>query len=98
METEKDHIHLLVKSEPKVSILAIILKLKQETTIKYGKLKKRIGKKYYWKEIHYGLMDTSYLLSATLAEKQPRITYWARVEVEAYIHWPKTQWFYTLSY
>ena len=79
METEKNHIHLLVKSEPKVSILAIVLKLKQETTIKYGKLKKSIWKKYYWKEIYYGLMDTSYFLSATLAKKQPKITYWARV-------------------
>ena len=36
METDKDHIDLLVKSEPKVSTLAIILKLKQETTIRYG--------------------------------------------------------------
>ena len=42
METEKNHIHLLVKNKPKVSILAIVLKLKQETTIKYGKLKKSI--------------------------------------------------------
>ena len=32
MEIDKDHIHLLVKSEPKVSILAIVRKLNQETT------------------------------------------------------------------
>ena len=42
METDKDHIHLLVKSEPKVSTLAIILKLNKKTIIRYGKLKKSI--------------------------------------------------------
>ena len=42
MEKDKDHIHLLLKSKPKVSILAIIRKLKLETTIHYGKLKKSI--------------------------------------------------------
>lgn len=55
METDKDHIHLLVKSEPKISTLAIIRKLKQCTTISlwqrfsYGKHKDYL-KKYYWKE------------------------------------------------
>ncbi|AKB50939.1 Mobile element protein [Methanosarcina barkeri str. Wiesmoor] len=29
METDKDHIHLLIKSEPKVSVLSIVRKLKQ---------------------------------------------------------------------
>jgi putative transposase len=34
METDKDHIHLLVKSEPKISALMIVRRLKQETTIR----------------------------------------------------------------
>ncbi len=34
METDKDHIHLLVKSEPKISIRSIVRKLKQETTVR----------------------------------------------------------------
>ena len=34
MKTDKDDIHLLVKSESTVSILAIIQKLKQETAIR----------------------------------------------------------------
>jgi putative transposase len=33
-ETDKDHIHLLVKSEPKIYILSIVRKLKQETTVR----------------------------------------------------------------
>jgi putative transposase len=50
METDKDHIHLLVKSEPKISTLAIIRKLKQCTTISLWKTHKDYLKKYYWKE------------------------------------------------
>jgi len=42
MEIDKDHIHLLVKSEPKVSILAIVRKLKQETTIDCGRVRATI--------------------------------------------------------
>jgi putative transposase len=34
METDKDHIHFLIKSGPKVSVLSIIRKLKQESTSK----------------------------------------------------------------
>ena len=33
MENDKDHINLLIKSEPKYSTLAIVRRLKQETTI-----------------------------------------------------------------
>ena len=62
METDKDHIHLLVKSEPKVSTLAIIRKLKQETTIRLWKIQKEYLKKYYWKE--YTLLSDGYLASS----------------------------------
>lgn len=34
METDKDHIHLLMSYPPKVSISSIVRKLKQESTIK----------------------------------------------------------------
>lgn len=44
METDKDHIHLLVESEPKISVLMIVRLLKQRTTHdmwqKYGNLLK----------------------------------------------------------
>ncbi|WP_292390336.1 IS200/IS605 family transposase [Methanosarcina sp. UBA5] len=50
METDKDHIHLLVKSEPKVSILSIVRKLKQETTIRLWRSQGKYLKRFYWGE------------------------------------------------
>ena len=50
METDKDHIHLLIKSEPKFSALAIVRRLKQETTIRLWKSQKEYLSKRYWKE------------------------------------------------
>lgn len=50
METDKDHIHLLIKSEPKFSALAITRRLKQETTIRLWKSQKQYLSKHYWKE------------------------------------------------
>ncbi len=32
METDKDHIHLLIDYDPKISVLQIVRRLKQETT------------------------------------------------------------------
>lgn len=48
METDKDHIHMLIKSEPKVSILAIVRKLKQETTFRLWKTKESYLKRFFW--------------------------------------------------
>lgn len=42
METDKDHIHMLIKSQPKISVLSIIRRLKQEYTHRLWK-KKRIS-------------------------------------------------------
>jgi len=50
METDKDHIHLLIKCEPKYSTLAIVRRLKQETTVRLWKTQKEYLKKHYWKE------------------------------------------------
>lgn len=50
METDKDHIHLLIKSEPKVSVVAIVRKLKQETTNRLWKSQSGYLKRYYWGE------------------------------------------------
>lgn len=38
IETDKDHVHLLVSAEPKVSPLQIIRRLKQESTARLWKL------------------------------------------------------------
>ncbi|AKB17370.1 Mobile element protein [Methanosarcina sp. WWM596] len=50
MGTGKDHIHLLIKSEPKVSVLSIVRKLKQGYTNRLWKTQKEYMKKYYWGE------------------------------------------------
>jgi putative transposase len=50
MEYDQDHIHLLVKSYPKISILSIIRKLKQESTYRMWKHHEKHLRKYYWKE------------------------------------------------
>ena len=50
METDKDHIHLLVKSEPKISTLSIVRRLKQETTVRMWKENGEYLSKYYRRE------------------------------------------------
>jgi putative transposase len=50
METDKNHVHLLIKSEPKYSTLAIVRRLKQETTIRLWKTQKEYLSKHYWAE------------------------------------------------
>ena len=50
MECEKDHIHLLIESYPKISILSIVRRLKQESTFNMWKHHDNHLKLYYWKE------------------------------------------------
>ena len=50
METDKDHIHLLVSYSPKISISSIVRKLKQESTITLWKCFPAYLSKYFWKE------------------------------------------------
>lgn len=48
LETDKDHIHLLVNYEPKISLLSIVRRLKQETT--FHVWKNFDLSKEFWKE------------------------------------------------
>ena len=50
METDKDHIHLLVSYPPKVSISSIVCKLKQESTATLWKYFPVYLSKHLWKE------------------------------------------------
>ena len=50
METDKDHIHLLVSYPPKISITSIVRKLKQESTILLWKYFPVYLSKHFWKE------------------------------------------------
>lgn len=50
IETDKDHIHLMIESMPKLSPLMIVRVLKQQSTqIIYGRYKNEL-KKHFWKE------------------------------------------------
>ena len=48
MECDKNHIHLLIKRQPKISILSIVKRLKQETTWQIWEQKESHIRKYYW--------------------------------------------------
>ncbi|CAB4129961.1 COG1943 Transposase and inactivated derivatives [uncultured Caudovirales phage] len=48
METDKDHIHMLVSYSPNVTVSQVVRKLKQETT--YDVWQKIDLSKYFWKE------------------------------------------------
>lgn len=50
MEVDKDHIHFMISSVPKISPLQIVRVLKQQSTIEIWKLHKNELKKQYWKE------------------------------------------------
>ncbi len=50
LETDKNHIHLLVNSSPKLSPLMIVRKLKQETTFQLWKKYFMFLSKHFWKE------------------------------------------------
>jgi putative transposase len=50
LEVDQDHIHCLVKSEPRISPLAIVRKLKQESTVRLWRAHERGLKKHFWKE------------------------------------------------
>jgi putative transposase len=50
MEVDKDHIHILIESEPKISPLMIVRKIKQETTWRLWKQYKNYLLSHFWKE------------------------------------------------
>ena len=88
----------MIKNKPKVSTLAIIRELKQETTIRLWKIRKEYLEKYYWEKPHYEVMNISHLLSKMSAKKQPKISYATRLKLTFTPTGLKTQWFYALSY
>jgi putative transposase len=49
METDKDHVHLLLEYQPKVSVSDIVKQLKQHSTYQMWQNHKEYLSKYYWK-------------------------------------------------
>lgn len=50
MESDKDHIHMMVSSEPKVSPLQIVKRLKQMSTTAIWKRQGELLHRIFWKE------------------------------------------------
>ena len=50
IEVDKNHIHLMVKSEPKASPLMIVRVLKQQTTVRLWNDFSKHLQKHFWKE------------------------------------------------
>ena len=50
LEIDKDHIHFLIRAEPKLSPLQVVRKLKQESTVILWKRYSKILEKHFWKE------------------------------------------------
>lgn len=50
MEIDQDHMHCLVKSEARLSPLAIVRKLKQESTFRLWETSEAELKRQFWKE------------------------------------------------
>lgn len=50
LETDEDHIHMLISYPPKLSVTSIVRKLKQETTIYLWKNYSKFLSKHFWKE------------------------------------------------
>lgn len=50
MEVDKDHIHMMIESVPKISPLQIVRVLKQQSTIQMWRKYSKELKKYYWEE------------------------------------------------
>ena len=50
MEVDKDHIHIMVESVPKLSPLQIVRVLKQESTIHIWRICYKELRKHYWNE------------------------------------------------
>lgn len=50
METDKDHLHMMVSSPPKLSPLSIVRRLKQESTIRIWRIHEETLHRIYWRE------------------------------------------------
>jgi putative transposase len=76
METDKDHVHLLIKSEPKISVLSIIRRLKQESTYRLWNAKREYLRKHDWGENTLG--SDGYFVSTIGNVSKEAVEYYIR--------------------
>ena len=56
LEVDQDHLHCMVKSEPRISPLAIVRKLKHVSTFRLWETYGTELKRHFWKEKPFGVM------------------------------------------
>lgn len=69
MESDKDHIHMMISSVPKISPLSIVRKLKQESTVRIWKEYPDILHKFYWRG-HTFLTDGYFVATTGCASQE----------------------------
>lgn len=63
METDKDHIHYMIETEPTISISNLVRTMKSYIPYHIWELHKSYLSKYFWKEKHSLLVDILYAVS-----------------------------------
>jgi REP-associated tyrosine transposase len=63
METDKDHVHFLIRYIPRLSIAQIVRRLKQESTRQLWQLHGSTLRKQYW--YHYLFWSDGYFVCST---------------------------------
>ena len=50
MESDKDHLHMMVRCPPKLSPLSVVRRLKQESTVRIWRMHEETLHRIYWRE------------------------------------------------
>lgn len=75
METDKDHIHLMIQYLPKIAVSAIVNRIKSVTTYHIWRKNYYFLSKHFWKKKHFGLTDILSVLLEKLVQRQYRNTH-----------------------
>ena len=97
-EVDQDHIHCLVKSEPRISPLAIVRKLKQESTIQLWQRHEKELKSTSGRKGHFGVMAISAAPLEMQAKKPSASISKVKGEVRRSSTRLKTSWFSHRAY
>jgi hypothetical protein len=95
---DQDHIHCEVASEARISPLAIVRKLKQESTIQLWQRHEKEVKKHFWKERTFGVMAISAAPLEMQAKKPSASIAKVKGEVRRSSTRLKTSWFSHRAY
>ena len=84
MEVDKDHIHMMVSSVPKISPLQIVRVLKQQSKIRIWKDRYKEMKKIYWHE--KTLWTDGYFCSTIGEVSSETLKHYIQIKVDVLLH------------